>query len=127
MRIFAPDRVTGFPQQGVPLLVVDRLSIGMAVGEDLNGNLLEALPAQAGIKLLQSQLRVNPYKLPKVLKRGFLGLRLSAGIIGESLKALCAIALLSYVGRHLSVLGEKCLLARIRSSWIGSDFHGFSV
>ncbi len=99
----------------------------MAVGKDLNGNLLEPLPAQAGIKLLQSQLRVNPHKLPKVLKRGFLGLRLSAGIIGESLKTLCSIALLGDVGRHLSVLGEKCLLARIWSSWIGSDFHGFSV
>lgn len=122
MRILATDRVAGFPQQGVPLLVMDRLSIGMAIGKDLNRNLLEALPAQAGIKLLQSQLRVNPYKLPKVLKRGFLGLGLSASIIGESLKTLCAIALLGDVGRHLSVLGEKCLLARI---W--NDFHGFSV
>jgi hypothetical protein len=56
-----------------------------------------------------------------------LGLRLSAGIIGESLKTLCSIALLGDVGRHLSVLSEKCLLARIWSSWIGSDFHEFSV
>ncbi len=127
MRVFAADRVAGFPQQGVPLLVVDRLSIGMAVGKNLNGDLLQALPTQAGIELLQPQLRVDSHKLPKVLKRGFLGLRLSAGIIGESLKTLCSIALLGDVGRHLSVLSEKCLLARIWSSWIGSDLHEFSV
>ena len=99
----------------------------MAVGKDLNGDLLQALPTQAGIELLQPQLWVDPHKLPKVLKRGFLGLRLSPGIIGESLKTLCSFALLGDVGRHLSVLGEKCLLARIWSSWIGSDFHMFSV
>lgn len=113
MRVLAADRVAGFPQQGVPLLVVDRLSVGMALGKDLNSDLLKALAAQAGIELLQPQLRVDPDKLPKVLKRGFLGLRLSAGILGEPLKTLCSIALLGDVGRHLSVLGEKCLLARI--------------
>jgi hypothetical protein len=61
------------------------------------------------------------------LKRGFLGLRLGAGIFGESLKTLCSIPLLGDVGCHLSVLGKKGFLTRIWSSRTGSDFHGFSV
>jgi hypothetical protein len=85
----------------------------MALGKDLNSDLPEALPAQPGVELLQPQLRVDSHKLSQVPKRGFLGLGLGASVISESLKTLCAVALLGDVGRHRPVLGEKCILARI--------------
>lgn len=91
---------------------MDWLAVGMTVRKNLNGNLLEALAAKSGIELLQPQLRVYSNKLPKVSKCGFLGLGLSACIIGESLKTLCPVALLSNVGCHRVILGEEGILVR---------------
>src|ERR1700712_5033192 len=99
----------------------------MTVGKDLNGNFLKALAAKAGVELLQPQLRVDSDKLSEISKCGFLGLGLSTCVIGESSKALCPVALLSYVGCHRAILGEEGVSAGVRRSRLRGTLHNISV
>lgn len=92
---------------------VERAVLHEQEDEVLTSELTEHLGFKPEPDTNHLQLRVNSHKLSQVPKRGFLGLGLGAGVIGESLKTLCAVALLGDVGRHCPVLGEECILARI--------------
>lgn len=79
----------------------------MTLAKHMDRDLLQALPAEARVKLLQTQLRIDPEQLRKIAKGALLVLCVPGSLIGQRPQSLCSLALTGDALREFAILIEQ--------------------